>query len=430
MGSRSKGTPPSQKGDMMNPNLYVGIDVSGNTLVVGIVDAAGQRISPPKTYRNNLPATEQLVADLIAEADKAKATHVQIATEATGFYDWHLLEHLAQNSALTAACDASIYRLNPRRVKAFSKVYSQTDKTDELDAFFIANCLRFETPEHPFNTNMDYLPLQRLTRFRKHIVEQMAVEKNYFLNHLFLKFSAYHQVKPFASVFGATSLAFLSEFFSPDEVANTDVKQLVDFVIEHSKNRFQNPEEVVQKLETIARESYRIRPALAESVNLVLATTLANIRALKTSLRQVNAAIEKTFAGFTTTLLTIPGIGPIYAAGIFAEIGDIRRFATDAQLAKYAGLAWRKRQSGNFTAEDTPLMRQANAILRYYLVEAANSVKNHNPLYRAFYQKKKAEANRRQHKRALVLTARKLVRLIYAMLSRGEIYQPHKLKTV
>ena len=86
---------------------------------------------------------------------------------------------------------------------------------------------------------MDYLPLQRLTRFRKHIVQQIALEKNYFLNHPFLKFSAYQQVKPFPSVFGATSLAFLVEFFSPEEVAATDVEDLVTFVVEHSKTDFQ-----------------------------------------------------------------------------------------------------------------------------------------------------------------------------------------------
>ena len=71
-------------------------------------------------------------------------------------------------------------------------------------------------------------------------------------------------------------------------------------------------------------------------------------------------------------------------------------------------------------------MRQSNTILRYYLVEAANSVKTHNPIYRAFHEKKEKKATRRQHKRALVLSARKLLRLIYAMLSRGEIYQPKK----
>lgn len=409
----------------MNRPLYVGIDVAGNSLVVGIVDANGAKLDKAKTYRNTLPAAVQLVTDLIAEADKHSANALFCATEATGFYDWHLLEYLAESTEL-AVYQPKLYRLNPRAVKAFTAIASQTDKTDRNDAFFIANYLRFTQPEHPFNAQMDYLPLQRLTRFRKHIVEQITAEKNYFLNHLFLKFSAYHQVQPFSSVFGATSCAFLEDFFSPEEVAMTDMEQLLAFVIAHGKNRFQNPEEVVRKLVQVARESYRLRPTLAKSVNLVLATSLANIRALAKSLAEINAAIETAFAGFTTTLTTIPGIGTIYAAGIFAEIGDIQRFASDAQLARYAGLAWRKRQSGNFTAEDTPLIRQSNATLRYYLVEAANSVKNHNPTFRVFYEKKKNEATRRQHKRALVLTARKLVRLVYAMLSRGEIYQLQK----
>ena len=71
------------------------------------------------------------------------------------------------------------------------------------------------------------------------------------------------------------------------------------------KNRFQNPLEVVKKLDTVARESYRIRPTLAQSVNLVLATYVANIRGLKESLKEINVAIASSFAGFTTTLETI-----------------------------------------------------------------------------------------------------------------------------
>jgi len=123
--------------------------------------------------------------------------------------------------------------------------------------------------------------------------------------NLFLKFSAYHQGKPFSSVFGATSCAFRKEFFSPEEVAMTEMPQLLEFVMAEGKNRFQNPEEVVKRLEQVARESYRIRPTLAQSINLVLATSLANIRGLKESLKEINVAIEKAFRGFTTTLETI-----------------------------------------------------------------------------------------------------------------------------
>ncbi len=61
--------------------------------------------------------------------------------------------------------------------------------------------------------------------------------------------------------------------------------------------------------------------------------------------------------------------------------------------------------------------------MRYYLVQAANSLRVHNEEYKAYYQRKYYEVTKHQHKRALVLTARKLVRLVFALLSKGQIYK-------
>ncbi len=124
------------------------------------------------------------------------------------------------------------------------------------------------------------------------------------------------------------------------------------------------------------------------------------------------------------TLTSIKGIGDVYAAGISAEIGDINCFPSEAQVARYAGLVWKRHQSGNFQAQKTRLDKRSNAYLRYYLVEAADSLRRHNPEYRAYYQKKYAEVTEHQHKRALVLTARKLVRLVDALLRTNRLYQP------
>ena len=132
------------------------------------------------------------------------------------------------------------------------------------------------------------------------------------------------------------------------------------------------------------------------------------------SLKQLNQTIGKQLASLPNTLTSIPGIGEVYAAAIFAEIGDISFFDSDAQIARLVGLAWKRHESGNFRAEATRLDRQSNACLRYYLVEAADSMRRHNPDYREYYQKKYAEVTKHQHKRALVLTARKLVRLAHA----------------
>jgi transposase len=95
-------------------------------------------------------------------------------------------------------------------------------------------------------------------------------------------------------------------------------------------------------------------------------------------------------------------------------------------LAKYAGLTWRRHQSGNFEADETKRIRSGNQYLRYYLVEAANLVKNYESEFKSFYQKKYREVPKHQHKRALVLTARKLVRLIDALLRNDQVYTPQR----
>ena len=129
-------------------------------------------------------------------------------------------------------------------------------------------------------------------------------------------------------------------------------------------------------------------------------------------------------------LLTIPGYGPVYGAGTLSEIGDIQYFATDNQLAQFAGITWPAHQSGDFEAEDTPMARTGNVFLRYDLLEAANSVRRYDATYAAFYAKKYAEATKHAHGRALVLTARKLTRLVFALLRDDRAYDPEHVSVL
>jgi len=69
------------------------------------------------------------------------------------------------------------------------------------------------------------------------------------------------------------------------------------------------------------------------------------------------------------------------------------------------------------------MSKSGNEYLRYYLIEAANALRVHNAEYRAYYETKFKEVTTHQHKRALVLTARKLVRLVYALLKKGQLYR-------
>jgi transposase len=91
-----------------------------------------------------------------------------------------------------------------------------------------------------------------------------------------------------------------------------------------------------------------------------------------------------------------------------------------------AGLKWRKTKSAERQSEERPLTRRGNAYLRYYLCAAATSVRMHDTSYAADYEKKYNQVPKHTHKRAVTLTARKLVRLVVQLLTTPEPYQARK----
>ncbi len=411
----------------LSQTLFVGCDVSLKSNSICLMDQEGKTIGT-QTFTNTLSGAQALEDWLLKTMNENNFSQLKIATEATSFFDLHLVDFLAQSPKL-APFQPTIYQFNPKLTRNFKRAYTEKEKTDKTDAFVIADRLRFGRLPAPYEDHQPYLPLRRLTRYRCHLVQNIAREKTYFLTHLYLKFSGFSCAQPFTSLFGATSLALITEF-SPDELVNLPPEELTQFLITNSKNRFPHPDKLAQTINRAARESYRLRPALASSIDLILASILQTIRTLKEVLKEVDQAIANEFQAFPNTLQSIKGIGPVYSAGIFSEIGEINRFPKEDALAKFAGLTWRKHQSrnrvvptGNFEAEETPMSKNGNQYLRYYLIEAANALRVHNAEYKAYYETKLKEVPKHQHKRALALTARKLVRLIYALLKKGQLYK-------
>ena len=160
-----------------------------------------------------------------------------------------------------------------------------------------------------------------------------------------------------------------------------------------------------------------------EPLNVSIASSFNCIETFKKEIKAIDTAIEREIKGLNPNafiiLQSIDGIGPVFAGGIVAEIGDISAFTSSDALAKYAGLCWKSNQSGDFDGEDTPMTKAGNRYLRYYLGEAANSMRKHNVEYGAYYRKKYNEVPKHQHKRALALTSRKFVRLVYGLLARN-----------
>lgn len=114
--------------------------------------------------------------------------------------------------------------------------------------------------------------------------------------------------------------------------------------------------------------------------------------------RQI-AAVERRLAGLTakdelvTRLLAEPGIGPVTAWALRAEIGRFDRFRTGRQLSRYCGLTPRNASSGNRQA-DAGLIKAGNRELRSILIEAAHRLKRHEPRWKAMAARLKARGKK------------------------------------
>jgi transposase len=402
---------------------FVGLDVGQTTVHLCVMRADEEGTGTALTVPNTHSGAETLIARLTEHCARTQITDLRLGIEATGLLWWHLACALIQAPTLQPV-QPRLYVLNPQLVATFRANYGALPKTDRLDAFLIAERVRFgRNLPTPFKLDLRYAPLQRLTRFRCHLIQNLAREKNYFLSFLFLSFSTFGQEAPFGDPFGATSCAVLEDF-TTEELAQQSLDDLAAYLQEHGRGRFADPEALATTLQRAARDSYRLDKVLDEPLRVVLSTTMASIRGLQQQVKTLDKTIARELSGIPQTLDSVPGLGPVWTAGLIAELGDIQRFADEAAIAQYAGLTWPKHQSGAFQAEDTRMSKRGNAYLRYYLIEAANSVRQHCPEYGTYYRNKHAETTKHAHRRAVVLTARKLVRLIDALLRQGALYRP------
>jgi len=413
--------------------LFVGIDVSSQANVACAIDFNSNKLLTITVPNNHTGAIE--IADGICslmEGSVFKA--VVFAMESTSFYGVHIANFLSSEPRLLEL-HPYVYCINPKQIANYRKSFIGLDKTDAKDAFIIADFARVGRITVAPWRGSQYLALQRLTRHRLHLVECLVREKNYMAANVFLKFSELATLKkqahPFSSNFTATAEAILTEFHSPEDIAAMPIEELVDFLCEKSRGRFADPDSIAEILKRAARDSYRLDKTLYEPLNTAIASSFNCLAAFEREIKAVDEAILRQVAGMNGNeyqcLRSIDGIGPVFSAGILAEIGSISAFHSQDALAKYAGLVWRKNQSGEFEADDTPMSKAGNRYLRYYLVEAAGSVARFVPEYRDFYQKKYDEVKTHQHKRALALTARKLVRLIYGLLAKDQLFSPNKV---
>ena len=411
--------------ELADPVAYVGLDVSQDEAVVCFLLADGREPVARWAVANSHPGADALVARL-AELAQTAAWSPRAADRAGGD------QSLLVAPGLRPQERAAPLPFRPRSTastrswsRASGSHFGALPKTDRIDALFIAERLRFGRHSRPLpgrrplrpppETHSLPLPPRTDPGPREELLPDLPVPELLRLRP---------GRRPSATPFGATSSAVLEEF-TTEELVQTPLEDLARYLDgkghgtsatrtrwpQHSSARPGTPTDSTRS--SMSRSRSSSAPRWRRS-----GPSRSNSRTRQDHRPRADAPFPQHAHP------RCPGLGPVWTAGLVAELGDITPLDNEAAIAKFAGLVWQPHESGEFQAEDTTLAKTGNTYLRYYLVEGANSVRLHCPSTRAYYQAKFAQSPKHAHKRALVLTARKLVRLIDALLRAGALYRP------
>ena len=156
----------------------------------------------------------------------------------------------------------------------------------------------------------------------------------------------------------------------------------------------------------------------------LLESFLSVIDEFTTQIEALEEVIEETAASLEATqlLMTIPGVSFYSSLLITAELGEIERFDEAKEAVSYAGLDPTVRESGDSRTEGG-ISKRGSGDLRWILVQCVNTAVHrcNDPYLGRFYARLK---RRKNHKIAIVATARKLLVSIFHMLQRKEVYDP------
>ncbi|MGH2692666.1 MAG: IS110 family transposase [Actinomycetota bacterium] len=244
--------------------LYVGTDVSQAVSCTQFFDAAGDEVGRRFESANDLPGAKALAAEAILRADTLGADEIRWALEATNLFWWHLATYLTSSPELNAR-GLKLYSFNPRVVAKFRESYPDLGKDDWADAMVIADRLRFGRLPAECYLDERYQPLQRFTRYRKHLVDTIVREKQVALGYIWLKLSGYElEEDGHTNTFGATSQAILERYLTPDEIVATPFEELASLIATESRGRA-DADAVARAVQHAALRSYRL-PGRIESL--------------------------------------------------------------------------------------------------------------------------------------------------------------------
>ncbi len=388
--------------------ILVGIDIGKKQHTFSIIDKeTGEILSNPSVFTNNQEGFLLLIQKLSSYAARSD---LLIGMEDTGHYHFALLKYLLDNHYTVAL-------INPTTTDLTRKLQGGITKNDPLDSLTICDVIGSNQRKKPYRitkvNRFDLYEQKQLTRHHHNLKEELNTYKNRLQKCIDIVFPEFNSL--FRSKYGIVYMNVLKTFASAEKIANSDIRTIRKcFEYDgHGKRITLSAEQ----LKAAARTSVGI-PSVAEEIQI--RHLVCQIEMIEEQLSEIDKKIEEFSLQNNSPILSIPGISHFSGTSILAESGDICNYTKASQIIKFAGVAPYHYESSQFTAQHTAITKKGSRYLRKTLYQIILPVINHNTVFTAYYNKKLAEG--KGHRCAQGHCIRKLLRIIYHLLSTGQTF--------
>ncbi|MDY6244684.1 MAG: IS110 family transposase [Lachnospiraceae bacterium] len=374
---------------------FIGIDISKYKHDCCIISAANQKVVSKITIRNNKSGFDELLTIINSFSNPED---IRIGFESTAHYALNL-ELFLENSLLT------FMEVNPVLISEYKKSKTlRRTKTDSVDCESIARWLM--TVEYKPHSKGFYhaYSLKSLTRLRDRLIRQRSfylVRITNVLDHTFPEF------KPFFNErLSKTALYLLENYGSAEKMARMNSASY-EKLRSLSRGKF-SPQQFL-KLKELATNTVGVNNSIFDvELNSLLALYKSLAKEIDTLEKEINKLIDEVNPHY----MSIPGIGPLSAAVIYSEYGDISNFSNPGQMLAFAGIEPGINESGT-ESHGGRMVKRGSSQLRYTLINCCLPLIRFDMTFAAYYAKKRGEG--KPHRVAITHVAKKLIRVIYAL---------------
>jgi transposase len=400
-----------------NETLVVGIDIGKDMHYARAFDYRGIELAKLLRFSNTALGYEALdnwMKNIMQQNEKTEAI---VGFEPTGHYWFTLGDHLQRKGHRLGI-------VNPFHVKCTRELDDNSPtKNDRKDPKTIAMLVKDGRFRDVYIPEDLFQELREAVLERERLQEQLNALGNQITRWLDIRFPEFNNI--FKDWSGKTAWTTLKFFPTPAKVISTGARGILGIWQKHLKRPSLKKAE---RLVRVATESIG-RTAGSEAAEVTLQNLLTQYEMITQQRQNVERLMQELLlrVPHAAKLLAIKGIGMLTAAVIISEIGDINRFKDPRQILKMAGLSLRENSSGKHKGKTT-ISKRGRKRLREGLFRGMIPILASNPEFRTMHLKNLTrEKNPLNKMQSIIALCGKLVRVIYAILTKGYDYNANKM---